>query len=474
MKRLAILCALCSLGLIAWAQQAPAPATPRTPSKPKSSPPKPSPKTYDDFMKTADDVLMQMSQILDLPIRAPLMESLRSKQDIRDYIIRTMHEDSTDAERYADDRTLEAFGLIPKGFPLDSFMINSLTEQVAGLYDPKSKAFFIADWIPAAEQMPVMAHELTHALEDQWFNVDPWIKAALPNIDAEMARQAVSEGSALDAMVDYTMRDAKIDVRSMPDVGQFLQNTTAGTDPTEDKNKMPPYIEDNLMFPYEAGSVFTQQFLKAHSGWGDLKLLFQKPPVSTQQIMHPDLYLKGVVPEAVAMPSWPSLLPANWKFLEENVMGEFFLKEILKQFLGADRAGELSPAWRGDRYAVFEDTNTKNTLLVMRLSFDTEANSARFCGLYSEELELKYKDRSDLFRRPNYFQFQTDNGGVFLRCVGSTSLVVEGGTRDVFDKIDAAIGWSPAPGSSGASSPAPQSLTQLVNPVLPASANALQ
>src|SRR5271154_6566089 len=101
-----------------------------------------------EFIKAADEVLAQMSKILDLPIREPLKKTLRSKQEVRDYLIREDKEDKKDAERYADDKTLEAFGLIPKGFPLDSFMLDVLTDQVAGLYDPKAKEFYIASWIP--------------------------------------------------------------------------------------------------------------------------------------------------------------------------------------------------------------------------------------------------------------------------------------------------------------------------------------
>src|ERR1700677_4668441 len=91
------------------------------------------------FIETADQVLSQMSKLLSLPIKEPLKKSLRSKQEVRDYLIREDKEDKNDAERYADAKTLEAFGLIPKNFPLDSFMLDVLTDQVAGLYDPKAK-----------------------------------------------------------------------------------------------------------------------------------------------------------------------------------------------------------------------------------------------------------------------------------------------------------------------------------------------
>src|SRR5277367_2134801 len=181
------------------------------------------PTSSPEFIKTADEVLVQMSKILELPIREPLKKTLRSKQEVRDYLIREDKEDKNDAERYADDKTLEAFGLIPKGFPLDSFMLDVLTDQVAGLYDPKAKEFYIADWIPADEQRTVMSHELTHALEDQSFRIDNWIKAARPNDDAELARDSVSEGSAMAAMVDYQMLDQHIGVRELPDVTLLIR-----------------------------------------------------------------------------------------------------------------------------------------------------------------------------------------------------------------------------------------------------------
>jgi hypothetical protein len=404
------------------------------------------PQSKEDFIAAANEVLEQMSRILSLPIREPLKKSLRSKQEIRDYLTRQESEDKTDAERYADDKALEAFGLIPKGFPLDSFMLDVLTDQIAGLYDPKGKEFYIADWIGVDEQKPVMAHELTHALEDQSFNVDPWIKAARPNDDAELARDSVSEGSAMAAMVDYTLRDEKMSVRDLPDVTSLIRSgAVVEMDKDPKLSKAPIFIRDELLFPYLAGTSFTQQFLKAHSGWSDLKLVFQNPPLSSQQIMHPNLYLTGVAPVAVSLPDWKTVAPADWKLLEENVMGEFGLDEVLKQFLGQDRADALSPAWTGDRYAVFESPATKQTSLVFRLVLDGPDAAARFCGQYSEALELKYKDRKDLFRRPNYFQFQTEGGGVFLRCVESDCLVVEGAARDTYDKITRAIGWTPAP-----------------------------
>jgi hypothetical protein len=423
-----------------------------------------------DFIKAADQVLLQMSQILSLPIKQPLKKSLRSKQEVRDYLVREDKEDKNDAERYADAKTLEAFGLIPKDFPLDSFMLDVLTDQVAGLYDPKAKEFYIADWIPVDEQKTVMSHELTHALEDQSFRIDDWIKAARPNDDAELARDSVSEGSAMAAMVDYQMLDQHTGVRELPDV-TLLIRAGAITEMDKDPNlaKAPIYIRDELLFPYLAGTGFTQEFLKAHSGWKDIHLVFENPPVSTQQILHPDLYLNGTKPVAVTLPTWKGVVPDNWKLLEENTMGEFGVGEILKQFRKDNSEDPLTTAWKGDRYAVFEDAKSKTTPLVFRLVLDSPEDAARFFGQYSEALELKHSGRTNLLRRPNYFQFQTDSGGVFLRCVANTCLTVENATRETYDKVDKAIGWDPAPATPIAA-PAPQTLTQEFKDERPATA----
>jgi hypothetical protein len=451
MRRFAVLLLLLAFVFSAAAQQSATEPKSVAPPPLASSAPQANTTSNPEFLKAADEVLAQMSQLLSLPIKEPLKKSLRSKEEIRAYLIREDKEDRDDTQRYADRKALEAFGLIPKDFPLDSFMLDVLTDQVAGLYDPKAKEFYIADWIPADEQRSVMSHELTHALEDQSFHIDPWIKAARPNDDAELARQSVSEGSALAAMVDYSLRDQKIGVRELPDVSMLIRSG-AVEEMDKDPNlaKAPVYIRDELLFPYLAGTTFSQEFLKAHSGWSDLALVFQNPPVSTQQIIHPDLYLTGVKPVPVTLPEWKGVVPADWKLLEENVMGEFGLEEVLKQFLGQDRADNISPAWAGDRYAVFEDSKTKNTPLVFRLALDNADDAARLFGQYSELLEQKYDSRKELFRRPNYFQFQTATGGIYLRCMATSCLIVESASRETYDNITRAIGWplAPAPAES--------------------------
>jgi hypothetical protein len=101
--------------------------------------------TNAEFAAAADEVLQQMSEITGLKLLTPLKKSLRSRDQIRAYVVNEMKEDKDEAERYAGERSAEAFGLLPKGFDLDNFMIDLLTEQIAGLYDPKTHEFYVAD-----------------------------------------------------------------------------------------------------------------------------------------------------------------------------------------------------------------------------------------------------------------------------------------------------------------------------------------
>ena len=161
------------------------------PKTPPGVPPLVPPKTAADnaaFLKAADEVLLDMSKILSLPVLQPLKRSVRSRDEIHDYLVKSMKDDKDDAKDYADRKVMEVLGLIPKGYPLDQEMLALLTEQIAGLYDSKGGEFFIADWTSPEDQRVIMAHELTHALEDQHFHVEKWEDAAKPNDDATLAR----------------------------------------------------------------------------------------------------------------------------------------------------------------------------------------------------------------------------------------------------------------------------------------------
>jgi hypothetical protein len=429
LERFALVFLLTISGLCA--QQSSAPANPPAAS---SSP--------SDFAQAADEVLHNMSEITGLPLRTPLKKTLRSRDEIRAYVIRQMNEDKDIAQRYADAKAAEAFGLLPKNFDLDSFMVELLTEQIAGLYDPKAHEFYIANWIPLEDQRMVMAHELTHALEDQHFQIEAWLKAARPNDDAELAREAFLEGSAMAAMVDYLLQGTGKSLNTMPEFDPSILTGDLASSPS--LQKAPPFIKDTLVFPYFAGMTFTAAALKP-AGWSSIGKVFLNPPASTQQIMHPNLYKSGHIPEPVTLPAIDGYLGKAWKKLDENLMGEFGWLEVLKQFLDETRAKPLAATWEGDRYQVYENQQSKRLLLLSRIRFSSQVHAARFFGQYSELLEKKHPQRSDLFRRPNFFSFDTPDGGVFLRCSTTDCLVLEGADRGLFIELNKQLDLGPVP-----------------------------
>ena len=176
--------------------------------------------------------------------------------------------------------------------------------------------------------------------------------------------------------------------------------------------------------------------------------LFENPPASTQQILHPDLYLQGVAPAPVDLKPVTQAVPRAWKKLDENVLGEFGLGEVLKQFLGAGRADQLSPSWLGDRYAIYQRESAAQTLLVIRLKLSDEPAAARFFGGYRQLLEKKYEKRTAESRRQSFFSFNVTEGGIFLRCYQAECLIAEGATGEIFAEMTKALHWPEAPAAT--------------------------
>jgi hypothetical protein len=432
-RRFIALCVLMLAALPCWGQRE---------SRP-SDQPQPSGTADAEFLQAADEVMVEMSKILSLPIKESLKKSVRSREEIRQFLVRQMQDEKDDTKRYADQKALEALGLIPKGYPLDQKLLALLTEQIAGLYDPKEREFFIADWTEPAEQRVIMAHELTHALQDQYFHVEKWEDEVKLNDDAQLARESVLEGSATIAMVDYLLRRTGKTTR---DIGEFDPSLLMGdAKDSPELAQAPMVIQDEITFPYIPGAAFVERALKEWNGWPDLHRLFENPPASTQQILHPDLYFRGVMPARVDLTPVTRAVPRGWKKLDENVMGEFAVNEILKQFLGKEQADAIAPSWKGDRYAIYQRESGTQTLLLMRLKLADQAAATRFFGAYRNLLEKKDEKRTAVSRRQNFFSFNTADGGIFLRCQGDECLIAEGATREIFDAMTRAINWPPAP-----------------------------
>src|SRR5579883_1927962 len=193
------------------------------------------------------EVLHETSEIRKLKVLRDVQSGTKTRDEIERMILRNLDEEQKPEELRASALTLKKLGLVPQDFEYRSFLVKLLGEQVAGFYDPKTQRFYLADWI--AENLdgfkPVMAHELTHALQDQHFDLrrfEHWRKG---DSDAELAAHALIEGDATLLMQLYV-------TRSPSRLLSMLAATRAmGATATEQIDKAPRALRQTLVFPYE-------------------------------------------------------------------------------------------------------------------------------------------------------------------------------------------------------------------------------
>ena len=177
------------------------------------------------IVAATEAVLKETSTLRELSILKDVKSGAQSRADIERMIIRNLDQESSPAELHATEVVLKAFGLAPAEFRYRPFLIKLLTEQVAGYYDPKAQQFYLADWIELEGQKPVMAHELTHALQDQHFNLRRFEKWPKGDSDAELAAHALIEGDATLAMTLYMAKNPMVALAFIRSLGATGANS---------------------------------------------------------------------------------------------------------------------------------------------------------------------------------------------------------------------------------------------------------
>lgn len=311
------------------------------------------------LLAAADAVLGEMSEITGLPVRAPLKKQMIGRPEIQKYLIENLHSEYSPEQLHAQQATLQAFGLVSSDFDLEKFLITFYTEQAAGFYDPRRKTMFLADWVGEDMQNLVLAHELTHALQDQNFDLEKFLHALRDNDDATNARQAVVEGYATAAMMQHLVRP--LDLANLPSLGTMMDQVVhlqMGEFPAF--SNAPFFFRLQALFPYAQGMAFMQQNL-AQGGWKKLGALFRDPPLTTKEIFEPRFYLEHRPLSNISMPR-PALLSnlRGLRVLAENVMGELGYYALLGQFISEEEAKSVSTGWVADRYIVYERTTDES------------------------------------------------------------------------------------------------------------------
>lgn len=381
--------------------------------------------TAADLAVATDEVLAQVSKLRGLAVRQPVKSGVKSRAEIEQIVIHDYDESATPAEMEVTNKTLIAFGLVPKDFRYREFMIRLLTEQVAGFYEPKTKEFFLADWNTLEMQKPVMAHELTHALQDQHFDLRRFEKWPKGDSDRELAIHALIEGDATALMIEYFLRPMGQDITRLP--LSALKTLTSQTDGAGMAvfASAPKAIRESLVFPYAQGAIFAQAVIK-EQGWGGLSRVYVELPQSTEQILHPHKYLTHEKPVKVTLADPLPLLGKGWKRLDADINGEYGYYLVLAEFIARGEAEGAAAGWGGDQYALFEDAAGR-TLLAHLSVWDTEGDAEGFFRAYLARSRKRYADfRETVGVAGKALGAATPEGEFYAERRGASVLVIEG------------------------------------------------
>ena len=300
--------------------------------------------------------------------KTPPVVERRTRAQVRDYVIHKLDEDLPPSELAGVQAAYRLFGLLPDSLDLRATMVDLLTEQVAGYYDPDSNALYVAADVDSPLVRTTVSHELVHALQDQYMNLDSVMQQRRQN-DRRSAAQAILEGQATLGQILVLMPEQSgIPLPSFWETRRVFRAQMASM---KEFAHAPLWLRESVIFPYLAGADFVRWYDARHPGHEPFGAAM---PLSTEQILHPDRYAAGDAPVDLAF------APAVGRTVRyEDDLGEFETRLLFEQLLG-DTAEAQAPAlasgWGGDRYQVI--TTGGGEALVWYSVWDDAAARDRF------------------------------------------------------------------------------------------------
>jgi hypothetical protein len=380
-----------------------------------------SPKEAKELFRSVDEILKFASQDTDLPIERSVKRKLANRNQVQSYLEKSMKDDKDAKRMERSSAVLKKFGLLPRDFDFGNFLVAMLKEQVAGYYDFKTKTVNLLNWVDADQQKPVLAHELTHALQDQSFDIDKWMKASEENADGKKedrkdkkrnepspadvesdedssARQAVIEGQAMVVLLDYSLAPQGKTALSSPQLVEALeQGMLTGTPDSPKFRDAPLFLKEELTFPYRYGLDFTLALEKAGGKELAYAGAFKDPPKTTREIMEPQTYLTHEKLEPMKMIDMEKDFRGYDPF-DIGAIGEFDVNLLVEQYAGQKEAKTVYPEWRGGYYFAGKPKADKSApIAVLYVSrWSSPATAAEFAAVYAKSLAQRYQKHQGL------------------------------------------------------------------------------
>ncbi len=399
-----------------------------------------------ELFRSVDQILQFASQDTGLPIEHKVKRNLITRESVEKYVDKRMKDDK-DAKRLEQSRlVLQKFGLLPPGYDLHAEFLRLLGEQVAAYYDPKTQSVNLLDWVQPDTQKPILAHELTHALQDQKVGLEKWElagakdDAALPDQqeysveEAQAARQCVTEGQAMAVLFDYTLAPLGKDILTAPEVVQKMRATMADSNDSPVFAAAPMFLKESLLMPYTFGLDFVQTVLANKGKQAAYAGMLLNPPIDTRQIMQPETYLLDQAVAALTIPDLDKLVGPAYERFDFGGMGEFDVYLLAKQYGAADLK-KYYTHWRGGYYyAAHAKGAPKDQIAMMYFArFDSPEAARDFAKLYADYLPKRYKkavlrqsSAANAGDAQSQYVFDTEEGKATLEAEGNDLLIMEG------------------------------------------------
>ncbi len=404
--------ALClGLATVSTAQQAaPAPDAAKAPTHI-------TPEQAKQLFSLVDELIQFSSSETALPIKSAVKRQITTRSAVESYLNEKFEEDQGAKRLQRDEVILKKFGLLDRDFSLKPFLLALLKEQIEAYYDSKTKTVNLLDWVDIDEQKPVMAHELTHALQDQYANLEKWndqtpaevsLNASgdsdhLAKDELDTAREAVVEGQATAVMMDYILKPMGKSLVKDPEILDVIKQQMTGSENSPIMARAPLLLSESMLFPYREGLSFEQDIWMDKGQAAAFTGALDHPPTSSWEIINPREYELRHVPAIPLLPDIHPIVDKLYKPYDIGQIGQLDLHILTEIFGGDEAARNLTPAWNGGVYWAGQlrsakspaDQATTKSLAFFYLSVWRNAASAQaFAKLYANNLGHKYSSAS--------------------------------------------------------------------------------
>lgn len=366
--------------------------------------------------------LEDLAGITGLSLLKPVEQQTMARDQLKGYFEDRIKEVVKPEEIRIEELTLKKFGFVPPDFDLKGNTIELMSEQAAAFYDYRKKKMVLLEGGGGIMQEATLVHELSHALADQHFHLERFLKKAGSNDDGTLARTAVMEGQATYLMSEWMARRMGQSLKDSPEMVEMMSRmAAAGGSGFPVFEKAPLYVRESLLFPYAQGMRFQHQVVMK-LGQPGFAEVFKRAPQSTREILHPEVYFEKWTASSTKAPELAR--EKDWKKLAEGTVGEFDHKVLLKQYAASLEL--LSSEWRGASYRLWEHKQNRRVVLAYVSEWADETQAQSFFGAYRTVLEKKWKQTKFTEESAARLAGTSEDGHFVVRREGNRVTSVEG------------------------------------------------